>query len=120
MTTVRKGNISLEDVDLKTTKYQVGAEVEVSKGLDLLFGIVNLNSKGNEFIAERDIYTVADYFNKVDYKLDESITAYGLRYRFDSKIYICGLFQHTKYTDGMRTNADYSIDQFSLIYNMTF
>lgn len=120
MTTTRTGNISLEDVDLNTIKYQVGAEVEVSKGLDLLFGIVNLNSKGNEFIAERDIYTVADYFNKVDYKLDQSITAYGLRYRFDSKIYICGLFQHTKYTDGMHNNADYSVDQFSLIYNMTF
>ncbi len=120
MTSVRIGNISLEDVDLKTTKHQVGAEVEVSKGLDLLFGIVSLSSKGNEFIAERNIYTVADYFNKVEYKLNQSFTAYGIRYRFDSKIYICGLFQHTKYADGFHTNVDYAVDQFSLIYNMTF
>jgi hypothetical protein len=120
MTTARSGNITLEDVDLKTNKYQVGAEVEVSKGLDLLFGIVSLDTKGNEFIAERNQYTVADYFNKVDYKLNELITAYGVRYRFDSKIYICGLFQHTKYTDDMHTNVNYAVDQFSLIYNMTF
>lgn len=118
--TDRKGDLAVEDVSLKTTRLQGGVEVEISKGLDLLGGVVQLNSSGSDFIADRDDYTEIDFFERVDYDLLQQTFAGGLRFRFEKNIYICALYQSSRYNDRTKSMPGFTINQFALIYNMTF
>lgn len=118
--TTRTGVSSLEDVSLRSDRMQGGLEVEVSKGLDVIGGVVLMQTTGNEFIADRDDYTQIDFFERKDFDLQQQTAAAGLRYRFEKNIYICGLYQSSTYDDRTRTTAGFTINRFALIYNMTF
>jgi hypothetical protein len=118
--TDRKGNISVEDVSLKSTRLQGGMEIELTKGLDLLGGVVMLTTTGNDFTAVRNDYTEIDYFEGVEYDLAQQTLSGGIRYRFQNNIYLCGLYQSSRYDDRTKALPGYTVNQFAIIYNMTF
>lgn len=119
-TTGRAGKLPVENITLNTSRYQAGMEFEVVKRLDVLAGYMQLDAKGNEFIPDRNGFTQIEYFQNTSYDLKEHTSAYGLRFRFDNKIYLCALYQQSNYNDRTRVLPAYTIDRFSLIYNMTF
>ncbi len=118
--TSRNSDVAVEKVDLKTMRYQLGAEYELFKKIDVLAGGMFLNSKGNEFIPERNIYTTVSFFNEANFNLTQKIIAVGARCRFDEKIHLTALYQVSEYNDKLVATPKYSINQFTLIYNMTF
>ncbi len=119
-TTDRKGITSLENVRLTSNRIQAGAEVELVKNLDLMVGVVHLKATGNEFLAERDDYTTIDFFENIQYNLLQNTNGAGIRYRFDNNTYLSALYQVSRYNDRTKSVPEYTIDQFSLIFNMTF
>lgn len=118
--TTRNSNVAVEKVDLNTMRAQLGAEYEVFKKIDLLAGYMTLNCKGNEFIPERNIYSNVSFFNPADFNLSQQIVAVGARCRFDEKIHLTALYQMSEYNDKTLSLPKHSINQFALIYNMTF
>jgi hypothetical protein len=90
------------------------------KDFDLLAGYILQYSKGNDFIADRNDYTEVTYFNQKQYDLKQQMKAVGLRYNFTSKIYMSAIYQQGNYTDALKQQADFKINQFGIIYNMLF
>lgn len=119
--TSRKSDVTVEEVDLKSLQFQAGVEFEFIKKIDLLLGIVGLSNKGNDFLPVRNSYSKIEYFNSANYDLSQYLSAAGIRVRFLSdRIYLCALYQRSTYTDKINVNPDYQLDQFALIFNMTF
>ena len=118
--TNRKSDSIIENVDFKNIQATIGLRYELFKDFDLLAGYILQNTKGNDFIAERNDYTEITYFNQHNYDLNQQMKAIGFRYNFSPKIYLSAIYQQGTYTDALRINADYKINQFGIIYNMLF
>lgn len=118
--TKRTSDVEVEDVSLRTIQYQAGLELEVLPKIDILAGVIALNSKGNEFVAERNSFSTIEYFENAQYDLNQRLVAFGARCRFNEQIYLCAMYQMSHYQDNLNVLPDYDINQFSLIYNMTF
>lgn len=116
--TKRNSSATIENIDLKAMQLSAGFTWEFVKKFQLLGGLIIQNSKGNEFVADRNSYGEVIYFNLTDYNTDQQIAAAGLRYNFTPKIYICALYQSTNYKDKTSLNPNYRINQFGLIFNM--
>ncbi|MCX6280563.1 MAG: hypothetical protein NTU51_01205 [Bacteroidetes bacterium] len=120
-TTWRSSDAAIEDVALNSLQFHAGIEFEFIKKMDLLLGFVGLFNKGNDFIPVRNSYSKVEYFEKVNYDLSQNYSGAGIRFRFLSdRIYLCALYQFNTYTDKQNTNPSYNLDQFALIFNMTF
>jgi hypothetical protein len=52
--------------------------------------------------------------------LKQQVSAIGLRYNFTSNIYLSLFYQQQEYADANRQQADFTIRQFSILYNMLF
>lgn len=119
-TSKRKSDLELETVDLKSVQFQAGFELEVLPKIDLMAGIVGIHTKGNDFMAERNIFSEIEYFSNTQYDLNQRLLAFGARCRFSEQIYLSAMYQMSRYKDNLKTLPDYDINQFSLIYNMLF
>lgn len=116
----RESAVAFEQVNFRRLRISAGAEVELFKKIDLLFGFLQQQSKGQDFIAERDDYTRVRFLNRTTYQNKQQLLAGGIRCRFEGNTYFTAFYQkqvNQKPADG---NPDYRIEQFSLIYNMSF
>jgi hypothetical protein len=118
--TNRKSNSVLENVSFKNTQITAGLSYELFKDFDVLAGIVLQNTKGDDFIADRNTYTEVTYFTQQKYELSQQLKAIGVRYNFTPKIFLSVMFQQGSYADALKQQADYKINQFGIIYNMLF
>ena len=118
--TNRKSDSLVENVRFKNTQATVGIRYELFKDFDLLAGYILQNTKGDDFIADRNDYTEVTYYNQQKYDLKQQMKAIGFRYNFTPKIYMSAIYQQGAYTDALRLHADYKINQFGIIYNMLF
>ena len=100
--------------------WQVGVNYEFAPKLQLIGGMIFFNTKGNDFMVDRNIYTTVDYFTNQKMDIAQHMTAFGLKCNFSAKSYITGLFQSASYQDKLLVMPDYTMKQFLLIYNMTF
>lgn len=116
----RKGLNVVDDVNFKSTQTQVGLRYEVMKQIDLLGAWMYNRTQGSDFLAERNNYSEVTYFNKQDYNLTQHVLAVGARYNFTPAIYLSLFFQQQQYRDVNRQQADFSIRQFNILYNMLF
>lgn len=118
--TKRASDLEFEKIDLTSTSWNAGIEIEVFKNFDLLGGIVSIDAKGNELLPVRNKYSEIIDFTEYAINTSETIMGGGLRYRFSEKVYLTGLYQNYSFTDKSKTISNYAIDQFLIIFNMKF
>jgi hypothetical protein len=118
--TQRTGRVALEDVDLKSLALQAGCTYEFAPKLQVIGGLIWFQSKGNDFQADRNVYTTVDYYTNQKMDVAQQMTALGLKCNFSPKSYITALYQSVNYKDKLLVMPDYTMNQFLLIYNMTF
>ena len=116
----RNSDADVENVDFQNMQYTVGVRWEVFKNFDVLGGLVINNTKGDDFIADRDAFTEVTFYNQQQYDLQQQLRGVGVRYNFSPKIYLTGMYQQASFTDALEQQADYKINQFNVIYNMLF
>lgn len=118
-TTNRKANEAIENVDLKMMQLNAGLRWEVFTGFEFLAGFISQSNSGFDFSSDRNSYGEVTYFNLSHYDLNQKIQALGIRYNFSEKAYLCALYQQSSYTDKLKKNADFTMNQFGIIYNIT-
>ncbi len=118
--TNRTSDLTIENVNFKNTQATLGIRYELFKYFYLLAGYILQNTKGDDFIAERNDFTEVTYFNQQKYDLNQQMKAIGIRYNFTPKVFLSMIYQQGAYTDALRLHADYKINQFGIIYNMLF
>jgi hypothetical protein len=116
----RSSSIAFETVDFNRWRFSAGAEVEVFKKIDLLFGMVQQQSNGADFIPERDEYSRVNFLNRTSYSNKQQLLAGGIRCRFEGNTYFTAFYQQQVNRKPSEGTPDYQINQFSLIYNMNF
>ncbi len=119
-TTNRNSDFEGEKVALNSMQYHAGFEVEVLSKIDVLGGLVAMNTKGNDFFADRNEYSTVSFLTNQQYNLAQQLMAFGTRCRFNERIYLCAMYQMQSYNDRTETLPSYNVNQFSIIYNMTF
>ncbi|HSZ72225.1 MAG TPA: hypothetical protein VK750_06075 [Cytophagaceae bacterium] len=119
----KRGGDSLEKVALTSTLIDLGLELEVLNKLDILVSTKFLAAKGNEFIAVRNKFNDITNFtnaNTSSISVNQSLIAFGLKYRFSANTYITVQDHIFTYTDGHNSLRDFSMNQFLLMFNMNF
>jgi hypothetical protein len=119
-TTTRNSTAPIENIDYKNTQLSAGISYELFKDFELMGGYVSNNTKGNDFIADRNAFTEVTYFNLNKYDVQQNMKAVGVKYNFTNKIYLSTIYQQSNYTDVLRTTANFKMNQFTIIYNMLF
>lgn len=110
----------LENINYKNTQASVGLTYELFTNFDLIGGYIMQNTKGNDFIADRNAFTEVTYYNLQKYDVQQNIKAFGVKYNFTNKIFLSAIYQQARYTDALHNNASFGINQFGIIYNMLF
>ncbi len=118
--TNRKSELAFEKVDFSSTNFNAGITYELFKQFDLLGGAIWLNAKGNDYRADRNVYSEVIDFTAFNTNTKQSVYSGGLRFRFTDKIYLGGFYQHFQYKDQINLYNNYNINQVLIIYNMTF
>ncbi len=116
----RQSPVAFEQVNLTNTRLSAGMELEVFKKIDLLFGLIHQQSKGQDFIPDRDAYTEVSFLNRQDFANRQQLLAGGIRCRFEGQTYLTAFFQQQINKNPADLNPGYRINQFSIIYNMSF
>ncbi|MFN8439101.1 MAG: hypothetical protein U0V72_15940 [Cytophagales bacterium] len=75
-------------INFKTTSIDAGLTIETLKKLELMFGVKYVAGKGNELLANRNLYNTIQSFT--DYKIDlkQNIVSVGARYKIFKDSYI--------------------------------
>lgn len=118
--TQRTGKFAFESVDLKSFQTGIGAEFELLPSMDFMIGYTALQGKGNDLLSDRNAFTEVIDFSKYNVNLNQTVTAAGIRFRFGEKAYLAGLYQQSNYQDKMHSFNNYKINQWMVVYNMTF
>ena len=96
-----------------------GLRWELFTDFEFLLGFISQSNSGFDFSSDRNSYGEVTYFNLNQYDLNQQIQAFGIRYNFSEKAYLCALYQQSIYTDNLKKNADFKMNQFGIIYNIT-
>lgn len=118
--TKRDAEELIKPVDLKTNVASFGLEIETFKSLDVMLGFQSLSYNGFDFMAIRNNYS--EVINFAEYEADgkETMAALGLRYRFTEKIFLTGQMSNLKVEDSTGEIPTYRIQQFMLLFQMSF
>ncbi|MFN3403056.1 MAG: hypothetical protein ACK40G_03105 [Cytophagaceae bacterium] len=108
-------------IDFKSTLVDAGLNLEIIKNLDIMAGYKYFSAKGNEFILGRDAYnSLTGAPIPVDFDLNESILAGGIRYRFSRNTFFTGQYNMVARNFKNFVDNNYNINQVFLNYTMVF
>lgn len=118
--TSRDGTEGVDLIDLTSLQLEAGLNWEVYDNLDVLAGVIMLSASGNEFVADRDPFTVVDFYEKYEAEVSELFFTGGLRYRFSETISLSAQFQSVNSKNALIPENDYTTRHALLLYNMFF
>jgi hypothetical protein len=116
----RNSNIQFEQVNLNLKRFSAGLEFEFVKKIDLMFGWLAQQSNGSDFVPERDAYSRVSFLERREFNNRQELLATGIRCRFEGNTYFTAFYQQQINKNPADQNPEYHINQFSLIYNMSF
>jgi hypothetical protein len=118
--TTREGEELVRGVDLKTNVLSTGFEIEVLPSFDLMFGMQQLNYQGFDYTAVRNNFSEIFNFNEYEVDGEETMLAYGARYRFSEKTFISAQMSRFNTKNQLSTLPAYDLNQFMLLFQMKF
>jgi hypothetical protein len=116
----RNSSDNVENTDFTSNNIHGGLTYELFKNFDVMGAFLITNTTGVDFTTERNNYSEITYFNQQNYSVQQSLSAFGMRYNFSPKIYLSGFYQVAYYKDALYKNANFGNKQFNIIYNMLF
>jgi hypothetical protein len=118
--TTREGEELVRGVDLKTNVLSTGFEIEVLPAFDLMFGMQQLGYQGFDYTAVRNNFSEIFNFNEYEVDGEETMLAYGARYRFSEKTFISAQMSRFNTKNQLSTLPAYDLNQFMLLFQMKF
>jgi hypothetical protein len=101
----------LAPVDFKNNMIHAGLQVEALKKFDVLLGMKYLTGKGNELLANRDLFNTITSFD--DYIIDakQMILTGGIQFRFFKYSYFAVHYNHFDNKDALSATNNYQWGQ---------
>ena len=118
--TTREGEELVRGVDLKTNVLSTGFEWEVLPSFDLMFGLQQIAYQGFDYTAVRNNFSEIFNFNEYEVDGEETMLAYGARYRFSEKTFISAQMSRFNTQNKLSTLPAYDLNQFMLLFQMKF
>jgi hypothetical protein len=118
--TTREGEDLVRGVDLKTNVLSTGFEWEVLPSFDLMFGLQQIAYQGFDYTAVRNNFSEIFNFNEYEVDGEETMLAYGARYRFSEKTFISAQMSRFNTQNKLSTLPAYDLNQFMLLFQMKF
>ncbi len=117
----QRGGVPVEQIDLMSNMVELGVEIELFKGFEVLVGGKYLQAEGNEYVPQIDRFNVVRNFPE-GYEADdrEQLLAVGLKYNFNPRAYLTMQYHNFQSRRGENNPIDYNLDQIFVIYNMLF
>ena len=84
----------------------------------MIFGAKFFSSKGNEYLADRNIYDEIIDYDAVNYNNNETILTTGLQYSFSKDIYITTQYNYFNVLDNNNLEDEFSMGRFIFMFNM--
>lgn len=111
-------------VDLSSTLIDLGLSVEVVKDLDIIIGLKQFSANGNEYYNTRSQFVNEILvYNPIEMNFAESITGFGLRYRFSNYNFItvnADFISFDEKNEDINPNRDYNMKQVYFNYTVKF
>ena len=115
---VKRGGDNIEEIKLNNLLYSSGITVGINNNLHLIFGAKFFSSKGNEYLADRNIYDEIIDYDAVNYDNNETILTTGLQYSFSKDIYITTQYNYFNVLDNNNLEDEFSMGRFIFMFNM--
>lgn len=120
MESTKRSGSEFSSIQLNSNLIETGIELELAKGLDLLYGMKWFMASGNEFLDVRNRYNQVDNFSLYQVDIRNVLMAAGLKYRFNEDIYLTGQFIHDNNFNYLNPETSYQFGRFMILYNMQF
>ncbi len=116
----RNSDLDFERVDYQLLQGSTGVEWEFSNNLEWMLGYTLSYGNGFETRAERNIYAEIIDFKPVNINQRHQVISTGVRCNFGENAYLAVVYQTQQYKDFLRSYDNYRINQWLIIYNLTF
>tara|TARA_A100001035_G_scaffold65459_1_gene49909 strand:- start:245 stop:664 length:420 start_codon:yes stop_codon:yes gene_type:complete len=115
---VKRDGDNIEEIKLNNLLYSSGITVGINNNLHLIFGAKFFSSKGNEYLADRNIYDEIIDYDAVNYDNNETILTTGLQYSLSKDIYITTQYNYFNVLDNNNLEDEFSMGRFIFMFNM--
>ena len=105
---VKRDGDNIEEIKLNNLLYSSGITFGINNNLHLIFGAKFFSSKGNEYLADRNIYDEIIDYDAVNYDNNETILTTGLQYSFSKDIYITTQYNYFNVLDNNNLEDEFS------------
>lgn len=117
----RRGGLQVEQINLTSHLVDLGVELELFTGFELLVGSKTLLAEGNEFVPRIDEFNVVRDFPTTFSADDrEQLLATGLKYTFKEGVYLTIQYHRFTSAKGANNPNDFNLNQVFVLYTMTF
>jgi hypothetical protein len=116
-----RGGEPVEQINLTSNLFDLGVEVELFSGFELIAGSKTLVSKGNEYVPRIDEFNVVRDFPRVFTADDrEQLFATGIKYTFKEGVYLTIQYHRLASQKGENNPNDFNLNQVFVLYTMSF
>lgn len=117
----KRGGEPVEQVDLSSTLFEAGLQMELFDSFDLLVGGKWLRAEGSDYVPVYESFnTVLDFPTRYIADDNEALLAGGMRYRFKEGIYLTAQYQSYAFSRATEAANAYDLSQFFILYSMNF
>lgn len=118
--TERNSSFEFEKVNLQNNSIDVAVDLEFIKNGFLMASYRNLQSVGNEYLAERDQYQQINNYRRFDINMSESLVIFGARYDFSKKSSLSILWNDYQADHRDNTQPSNGMNSVAVLYNLKF
>ncbi len=118
--TTRSSNEVYEQVDLATSFSDFNLTATLFGQLELIAQYRLWATKGNDQLAERNLYSVIDDYSEYDIDYNENLLGAGLQYAFSDKTHLRFMYQAFNWDDKLENTLNYSINTYTIFFTMKF